>query len=78
MELVDLVIAVYRLLVRAVALALSDPEFAADWLAVENALEKMGVDVPGFPGPASGSESFTQTGQGTVRNPDGSVTLRED
>lgn len=71
MEIVNLVIAVYNLLVRAVALALSDPEFAADWKAVENALEAMGVDVPGYePNGAQGG-----TSESVVTNADGSKSL---
>lgn len=88
MEVFDLVIAAYRLIVRALALALSDPEFQADWVKFEQDLGALGIDLPGTPAaPAATPVSTDQAvprpsprplAESVIQNPDGTVSLRED
>lgn len=57
MEYVELVITLYHLVIRAIAVALDDAEFEADWAKLEAELKKLGIDIPDLPGqpPASGA-----------------------
>lgn len=88
---IKLFIDLYHLVVRAVALALSDAEFAADWGKFEADLAALGIDLPGevaaAPANPSGSPTPTPSAQAVarptvvaetlVRNPDGTVSLKE-
>ncbi len=89
MEIVNLVIDLYHLIVRAVALALSDAEFADDWGKFESDLAALGIDLPGEPAPtpapaqsvpAPSVQAVPRASVATeevVRNPDGSLSLKE-
>lgn len=90
MQVFDLVIAAYHLIVRALALALSDAEFQADWGKFEQDLATFGIEIPGTPAPSPAPAPPVATDQAVsrpsprpavetlVRNADGTVSLRED
>lgn len=47
MQYLNVVISLYNLIIRALALAHSDPEFSRDWQKFEQSLLEFGVDIPG-------------------------------